>query len=378
MKLVVIGDNVNSNKTHLLSLYTQAITVEDIKNNAYLPIFNDSYEKIKNNTLWNTTGSEELSNIRKLTYADTHIFILVYAVEEGSSFRNIRKKWVPEIAHEAPTVPFLLVSLRHTPGLQDKKPEVSVEQGNELASELGVTLIQCDMHNIADVNAVFDTAIMMATSSSHQNRHSQAIVSSPEEVKSSVTSVKTEEKVSFRESVAFYKNEILEQLASFDRDAKYKYHSTIRLAMNLLSDIKSSDKDSSKYFLYLAAMILQLKRENMTEKLDISETKKNRLSSYFSFLMKNELSKSTSKIEENPYLDLEKILAKIGVTIAQFVNDDQQNVFINCLKGVEQTDFLQFKSQYMSKEKLNLEVARKKSETATDQLIQTSRNLSPH
>ena len=47
---------------------------------------------------WDTPGQPEYDRIRPLMYPDTQIFILTYAVDRRSSFENIRRVWVPELA----------------------------------------------------------------------------------------------------------------------------------------------------------------------------------------------------------------------------------------------------------------------------------------
>jgi hypothetical protein len=47
---------------------------------------------------WDTPGQPEYDRIRPLMYPDTQIFILTYAVDRRSSFENIRRVWMPELA----------------------------------------------------------------------------------------------------------------------------------------------------------------------------------------------------------------------------------------------------------------------------------------
>lgn len=44
-----------------------------------------------------TAGSEEYDQLRPLSYPDTHIFVIVFAINSETSLLNVEKKWVPEV-----------------------------------------------------------------------------------------------------------------------------------------------------------------------------------------------------------------------------------------------------------------------------------------
>ena len=45
--------------------------------------------------LWDTAGQEEFDRIRPLSYKDTHIFLLCFAVDNDRSLENISSKAAP-------------------------------------------------------------------------------------------------------------------------------------------------------------------------------------------------------------------------------------------------------------------------------------------
>lgn len=59
--------------------------------------------------LWNTAGTDEYDQLRPLPYPDTHIFIIVFAVNSPESLENVEKKWVPEIRANSDSCPFIVV-----------------------------------------------------------------------------------------------------------------------------------------------------------------------------------------------------------------------------------------------------------------------------
>ena len=47
--------------------------------------------------LWDTAGQEEYDRLRPLSYPQTDIFLICFAITEKNSFRNVCDKWLPEL-----------------------------------------------------------------------------------------------------------------------------------------------------------------------------------------------------------------------------------------------------------------------------------------
>lgn len=119
--------------------------------------------------LWDTAGQEDYDRLRPLSYPQTDVFLVCYSIISPSSYQNVKVKWVPEITHHAPGVPFLLVAtkldLRKNQEALDQltakglKP-VTEEEGKALSQSLNaVEFIECSALTQAGLKAVFDTAI---------------------------------------------------------------------------------------------------------------------------------------------------------------------------------------------------------------------------
>ncbi|KAJ8378136.1 hypothetical protein AAFF_G00247740 [Aldrovandia affinis] len=59
--------------------------------------------------LMDTAGQEEFDGFRSLSYAHVDVFVLCFSVVNPASFRNVAKKWIPEIRAQRPSAPVVLV-----------------------------------------------------------------------------------------------------------------------------------------------------------------------------------------------------------------------------------------------------------------------------
>ncbi|PIK60653.1 putative rho-related protein racB [Apostichopus japonicus] len=112
VKLVVVGDGAVG-KTCMLWSYTRNAFPKE-----YVPTVFDNFSQLikmdnvsVNLVLWDTAGQEDYDRLRPLSYPQTDIFLVCYSVVAPSSHANVTTKWMPELEHHAPNVPFILVGL---------------------------------------------------------------------------------------------------------------------------------------------------------------------------------------------------------------------------------------------------------------------------
>ena len=135
----------------------------------------DSYSEISmiggepyNIGLWDIPGHSD-DRLRPLYYPHTDVFIVAYSIESKSSFENVRGKWIPEIRHHCPNVPFILVGmkedLRHDAEIieelkQSNETIIPYEMGFRLAKTLGAAkFCECSALTKKGLKDVFDQAI---------------------------------------------------------------------------------------------------------------------------------------------------------------------------------------------------------------------------
>ena len=173
LKVVIVGDGAVG-KTCLLSSYVSKFP------EVYDPtVFNNYESKCEYNGkmytlgLWDTAGQEDYDRLRPLSYPQTDCYIIAFSIIDPSSYENIRAKWICEITHYSPGVPFILVGLmldlRDDPETKQKlakgkKSPVTYKEGVALAREIGAEVyMECSALTGVGVKEVFDRVIQTVT-----------------------------------------------------------------------------------------------------------------------------------------------------------------------------------------------------------------------
>jgi len=172
-KLVVVGDGA-CGKTCLLIVFSKNQFPE-----VYVPTVFENYVadivvdgKQIELALWDTAGQEDYDRLRPLSYPDTNVLLICFSVDSPDSLENVPEKWVPEVRHFCPSVPFVLVGckrdLRNDANTiaelkkMGQKP-VSYEEGQMVAMKiLASSYIECSAKSRDNVKEVFETATRAA------------------------------------------------------------------------------------------------------------------------------------------------------------------------------------------------------------------------
>ncbi|GAD91779.1 Rho GTPase Rho4, putative [Paecilomyces variotii No. 5] len=175
-KFVVVGDG-GCGKTCLLISYSQGYFPEK-----YVPTVFENYitqtthrpsGKTVELALWDTAGQEEYDRLRPLSYPETDLLFVCFAIDCPVSLENVMDKWYPEVLHFCPTTPLILVGLKSdlrtkrtciellkTQGLTPVTPE----QGQTVAQRMGAKYVECSSKEMRGVDEVFELAVNTAIS----------------------------------------------------------------------------------------------------------------------------------------------------------------------------------------------------------------------
>jgi len=169
-KLLILGDGAVGKTCMIISYANKTFPTP------YVPSLCDTYTatvEFEGETyslgLWDTAGGEDYDRLRPLSYPQTDVFLICFKVTWPISFENIRDKWVPEVRHYCPDVPFLIVAtqidLRDDSDVveklaKQKQRPVTTEEGETLAQQLGAAkYVECSALTQEGLNNVFDEAI---------------------------------------------------------------------------------------------------------------------------------------------------------------------------------------------------------------------------
>jgi Ras homolog gene family, member A len=114
--------------------------------------------------VWDTAGQEDYDRLRPLSYPETDVVVVSFAIDSPDSLDNVQEKWMSEVLHFNQGVPIVLAGLKSD--LRDdprtiqelqktsQKP-VDYEEGARVARQIGATAyMECsakDMSGLQDM-----------------------------------------------------------------------------------------------------------------------------------------------------------------------------------------------------------------------------------
>ncbi|KAK2749641.1 GTP-binding protein Rho1 [Myotisia sp. PD_48] len=183
-KLVIVGDGA-CGKTCLLIVFSKGTFPE-----VYVPTVFENYVadvevdgKHVELALWDTAGQEDYDRLRPLSYPDSHVILICFAIDSPDSLDNVQEKWISEVLHFCSGHPIILVGckkdLRHDPRTIEElhktsqKP-VTPEQGEEIRKKIGAyKYLECSARTSEGVREVFESATRAALLSKDKKSRSK-------------------------------------------------------------------------------------------------------------------------------------------------------------------------------------------------------------
>lgn len=168
-KLVIVGDS-SAQKTTLLYVSMKRDIPESLKPTVFENYVDDvevvdqaGKKRVVELTLWDTSGNSDYDRLRPLSYPDTDVILVCFSVKEPNSFENVQIKWIPDIKHFCPGVPFFIIG-HETSGEADAnslRERVTRAQGRRLARKVGaVAYMECCARTGEGVNEVYVAATL--------------------------------------------------------------------------------------------------------------------------------------------------------------------------------------------------------------------------
>ncbi|KAL8980776.1 MAG: hypothetical protein Q9177_005781, partial [Variospora cf. flavescens] len=122
--------------------------------------------------LWDTAGQEDYDRLRPLSYPDSHVILICFAVDSPDSLDNVQEKWISEVLHFCQGLPIILVGCKKDLRYDQKTIEelhktsqkpVTPEQGEEVKKKIGAkAYLECSAKTNDGVREVFEHATRAA------------------------------------------------------------------------------------------------------------------------------------------------------------------------------------------------------------------------
>ncbi|KAJ3132734.1 GTP-binding protein Rho1 [Physocladia obscura] len=172
-KLVIVGDGA-CGKTCLLIVYSKKQFPE-----VYVPTVFENYiaditidGRRVELALWDTAGQEDYDRLRPLSYPDSHVILICFAVDSPDSLDNVQEKWISEVLHFCAGLPIILVAckkdLRNDARVIEElrkiqQSPVTPQQGQAVAEKIGAyRYLECSARTGEGVNEIFEHATRAA------------------------------------------------------------------------------------------------------------------------------------------------------------------------------------------------------------------------
>ncbi|KAH7158945.1 ras family-domain-containing protein [Fusarium sp. MPI-SDFR-AT-0072] len=188
-KLVIVGDGA-CGKTCLLIVFSKGTFPE-----VYVPTVFENYVadvevdgKHVELALWDTAGQEDYDRLRPLSYPDSHVILICFAVDSPDSLDNVQEKWISEVLHFCQGLPIILVGCKKDLRYDQKTIEelrktsqkpVSPEEGEEVRKKIAAyKYLECSAKTNEGVREVFEHATRAAllSRSTRGSKHKKCLV----------------------------------------------------------------------------------------------------------------------------------------------------------------------------------------------------------
>ncbi|CAC9888463.1 unnamed protein product, partial [Aureobasidium pullulans] len=133
--------------------------------------------------LWDTAGQEDYDRLRPLSYPDSHVILICFAVDSPDSLDNVQEKWISEVLHFCQGLPIILVGckkdLRHDQKTIEElhktsQTPVTEEQARQVKDKIGAKeYIECSAKTNEGVREVFEHATRAALTSRKERSSSR-------------------------------------------------------------------------------------------------------------------------------------------------------------------------------------------------------------
>ncbi|KAK0406314.1 hypothetical protein QR680_018497 [Steinernema hermaphroditum] len=160
-KCVVVG-NESVGKTSILTGFTTGFMPP-----VHVPTIFDHYsvdvivdDRKVRLELTDTAGQESFTDLRRLSYYNTRVFIVCFSVVDRNSFLNVKSQWIPELRLYSSFSHVILVGTKidlREPAEDKGEDRVSRKEGRKMARKIGaLKYVECSSLRNIGLRSLFE------------------------------------------------------------------------------------------------------------------------------------------------------------------------------------------------------------------------------
>lgn len=161
-KIVVVGDG-GCGKTSLLLKYLDRKFDPEYTPTVFGKrdaVYTDESGKKVLLDLWDTAGQEDYERIRTLSYIDTDLLLVCFALNSKASFLNVLDRWQEEIEHFCKDTPRILVGMKADLRSKEDLNLVTSKRAVAMAKKIGArSYVECSARTGDNIEEVFHLAV---------------------------------------------------------------------------------------------------------------------------------------------------------------------------------------------------------------------------
>ncbi|KAF1967570.1 GTP-binding protein rho1 precursor [Bimuria novae-zelandiae CBS 107.79] len=136
--------------------------------------------------LWDTAGQEDYDRLRPLSYPDSHVILICFAIDSPDSLDNVQEKWISEVLHFCQGLPIILVGCKKDLRFDQKTIEelhktsqkpVTPEQAEDVRKKIGAQkYLECSAKTNEGVREVFEHATRAALTTRKEKKKKNCLI----------------------------------------------------------------------------------------------------------------------------------------------------------------------------------------------------------
>jgi len=140
------GDRINDRYTPaIFENYTQGYEQDDVKYSIHL---------------WDTPGQDEYDRLRPISYHESDVVLLCFALDDRQTLQNVNERWIIEVKLYCKDAKIILVGMNSDLRRIGNPNHVSDEEAKQFCIDNGLfEYIPCSARTMENINKIFPAVV---------------------------------------------------------------------------------------------------------------------------------------------------------------------------------------------------------------------------